>query len=242
MNLPQHVREAADVTAVTQLILKERQSRDLGLWDDMRECFHPDSRVRVSWFRGSGEDFVLGSIDMASRMVNRHRLSPIQVTLSGTRAIATLSAIVDIPVQLREAEMNLSIYSRFVYRTEQREERWRIFGFDAIYLRDELAPAVPGRSISIDPKELKSFRPSYRLLSYVLSRYGYTIASDLPGEDQPETVRALMREIHSWAGATGITEQAAASSGSKVGVSASGHEGRFRDVCVMSAYPPIANE
>ena len=83
MNLPQGVRDAADVVAVTQLILKERQSRDLGLWDDMRDCFHPISRVRVSWFRGSGEDFVLGSIDMASRMVNRHRLSPIQVTLSG---------------------------------------------------------------------------------------------------------------------------------------------------------------
>ena len=95
--------------------------------------------------------------------------------------------------------MNLSIYSRFVYRTERRTERWRIFGFDAIYLRDELAPALPGRSISVDPKELVSFRTSYRLLSYVLKRYGYTIASDLPGEDRPETVQALMCEIDAWA-------------------------------------------
>jgi hypothetical protein len=219
MNLPLELREAADVIAITQLILKERQSRDLGLWDDMRDCFHPDSRVRVSWFHGSGEDFVLGSIDMASRMVNRHRLSPIQVTLSDTRAIATLSAIVDIPVQLLEAEMNLSIYSRFVYRTEKREERWRIFGFDAIYLRDELTPAVPGRSISIDPKELESFRPSYRLLSYVLSGHGYTIAADLPGEDQPETVRALMSEIYSWAGVKGSLSKVTASSGPKVALS-----------------------
>jgi hypothetical protein len=46
-----------------------------------------------------------------------------------------------------------------------------------------IAPAVPGRSILIDPKESESFRLSYRLLSYVLSRHGYTIASDLPGED-----------------------------------------------------------
>jgi len=200
MNLPPDVREAADVTAITQLILRERQSRDLGLWDDMRDCFHPDSRVRVSWFRGSGEDFVRGSIDMASRMVNRHRLSPVHVTLAGRRAIAALSAIVDIPARLGEIEMNLSIYSRFVYRTEKRQDRWRICGFDAIYMRDELAPAVPGCSISIDPKELKSFRSSYRLLSYVLSRHGYTIAADLPGEDEPETVRALMAEIYSWAG------------------------------------------
>ena len=220
MNLPLDIREAADVAAITQLILKERQSRDLGLWDDMRVCFHPDSRVRVSWFRGSGEDFVLGSIDMAARVVNRHRLSPIQVTLSGRRAIATLSAIVDIPARLGETEMNLSIYSRFVYRTEKREERWRIFGFDAIYLRDELTPAIPGCSISIDPKELKSFRPSYRLLSYVLSRHGYTIAADLPGEDQPETVRALMDEIYSWAGMKGSLSEVTASSSRKVVLSA----------------------
>jgi hypothetical protein len=195
MNLPLELRDAGDVVAITQLILKERQSRDLGYWDDMRDCFHPDSRIRVSWFCGSGEDFVRGSIDMASRMVNRHRLSPIQVTLSGRRAIATLSAIVDIPVRLGETEMNLAIYSRFVYRMEKRKERWRIFGFDAIYLRDELTPAIPGCSISIDPKELESFRLSYRLLSYVLSRHGYTIAADLPGEDQPEAVRALMERI-----------------------------------------------
>jgi hypothetical protein len=199
MDLPQALRDAADVSAITQLVLKERESRDLGRWDDMRDCFHPDSQVRVSWFRGSGADFVRGSIDMAGRMVNRHRLSPVRVALSGKRAVATLSAIVDVPVEQDKAEMNLSIYSRFVYRTENRENLWRIFSFDAIYLRDELTPAVPGHSISIDPQELRAFRSSYRLLSYILSKHGYAINPDLPGEDQPETVRSLMREVHAWA-------------------------------------------
>ena len=137
---------------------------------------------------------------MASRMVNRHRLSPIHVVLSGKRAVATLSAIVEIPVRLQEVEMNLLIYSRFVYRAEQREDRWRVFGFDAIYLRDELTPAIPGHSISIDTRELQAFRPTYRLLSYVLSKQGYAIDPDLPGEDRPETVGALMREAFIWAG------------------------------------------
>ena len=44
MDLPQAVHDASDVLAVTQLVLKERQSRDLGRWDDMRDCFHPDSQ------------------------------------------------------------------------------------------------------------------------------------------------------------------------------------------------------
>src|SRR3972149_6781605 len=102
MTLPQPVRDAADVSAITQLILKERESRDLGRWDEMRDCFHPDSQVRVTWFRGNGADFVKGSIDMARRNVlAKHRLSPIRVVLSGDRAVASFPAIIDIPVRLK---------------------------------------------------------------------------------------------------------------------------------------------
>jgi hypothetical protein len=188
------------VSAITQLVLKERESRDLGRWDDMRACFHPDSQIRVSWFRGNGADFVNGSIDMARRNVlAKHRLSPIRVVLSGNRAVATMSAIIEIPSQLQGIEMNLLSYTRFIYRAERREDQWRIFSFDAIYMRDELTPAIPGQSISIDPRELQSFRPTYRLLSYVLSKQGYTIDSDLAGEDRPESARALIREVFTWA-------------------------------------------
>ena len=201
MDLPQAVRDAVDTSAVTQLILKERESRDLGRWDDMRDCFHPDSQIRISWFRGSGADFVKGSIDMARRdVLAKHRLSPIRVALSADRAVCTMAAIIDIPVELKGTAMNLLSYARFVYRAERREGTWRIFSFDAIYLRDELTPAIPGHSIVIAPDELQPYRPSYRLLSYVLSQQGYAIDSDLAGEDRPESVRVLMRGVFAWAG------------------------------------------
>ncbi len=57
---PNNLTESADITAITQLILRERESRDLARWETMRECFWPDSLIRVSWFRGSGPDFVTG--------------------------------------------------------------------------------------------------------------------------------------------------------------------------------------
>ncbi len=68
------------------------------------------------------------------------------------------------------------------YRVERREERWRLSGFEGVYVRDELVPCVPGQTISIAPGELAQFRASYRLLSYVLSRNGYQVNSDVPGE------------------------------------------------------------
>ncbi|MGD0956977.1 MAG: nuclear transport factor 2 family protein [Candidatus Acidiferrales bacterium] len=200
-DLPKAVIESADITAITQLILRERESRDTWRWETMRGCFWPDSLVRVSWFRGNGPDFVAGSIDMAERGVPaKHRLAPVLVTLAGDRAIASLVGIIDLPVKMQGVDLTLSTHARFLYRVERREQQWKIFGFDAIYLRDELTPAIPGQSVTIDANELKGFRASYRILSYYLKAQGFGIDSNLAGEDRPELVEALLRELFGWAG------------------------------------------
>lgn len=199
--IPQHVLDAADVTAITQVILRERESRDKGRWGPMRECFNDDALIRISWITGNADDFVNGSRDMAQRgVLAKHRLGPVLVRRHQNRAIATLGGVIDIPVKLGEVDAQLSSYARFYYRAERRENRWKLSGFEAVYLRDELMPSVPGQSIVIGPEELKPFRPSYRLLSYVLSRNGYQVNSDLPGDDRQETVDKLENELFTWAG------------------------------------------
>lgn len=197
--LPQNIIDSTDITAVSQLVLRERESRDLGNWDTMRDCFHPDSRVRISWFNGSGPDFVEGSIDMAQRgMLAKHRLAPVLVTLSGDRALASLTAIIDIPQTINGIDMVLSAHGRFIYRAERRDNVWRLYSFDCIYMRDELNPAVPGQSIHIDPAEVQGLRSSYRNLAWCLIKTGYEVDPDLPGEDRPETVKAILDEVHAW--------------------------------------------
>jgi hypothetical protein len=199
--IPQHVLDAADVTAITQVILRERESRDEGRWGPMRECFHDDALIRISWITGNADDFVNGSRDMAQRgVLAKHRLGPVLVRRHQHRAIATLGGVIDIPVKLDDVDAQLSSYARFYYRAERRENRWKLSGFEAVYLRDELFPCVPGQSIVIRPEALAPFRPSYRLLSYVLSRNGYEVNSNLPGDDRQETVDGLENELFSWAG------------------------------------------
>ena len=108
-SLPQAVLEAADVSAVSQLVLRERLSRDLGLWEQMRDCFHDDSVVRISWITASGPEFVRRSKEMAERNVKAsHRLGPILVTLAGDRAIAQVRAMIDIPFTLKATEVMVS--------------------------------------------------------------------------------------------------------------------------------------
>ena len=197
--LPQHVLDSADITAVSQLVLRERESRDLARWDTMRDCFHPDSIVKISWFNGSGPDFVDGSIDMARRgMLAKHRLGPVLVTLRGNRALASLSGIIDIPRVIDGVDMILSAYGRFIYRTEKRDDVWRILSFECIYMRDELSPSILGQTVTIDPAEVAGFRPSYRNLAWCLMKTGYAVDQDLPGEDRPETVDNMMRGLNTW--------------------------------------------
>lgn len=201
MDLPKAVLDSADISAITQLILRERESRDLGRWERMRGCFWPESLVRVSWYSGNGAGFVDGSIDMARRgILAKHRLGPPLVNLNGDRAVASFAAIIDLPTKLQGVEMTLSSHARFLYRAEKRDGAWRLMGFDAVYMRDEMTPTIPGQAITVKPEEVKKFRPTYRMLSYYLSSQGYEVNSNLAGEDRPDLVAALNDELYGWAG------------------------------------------
>ena len=202
--LPQSILDAADVSAITQLVLTERECRDLGHWDEMRRCFHPDSQVRLSWFTGSGPDFVAGSVDMARRgVLAKHRLGPVRVQRNGDRALASFVGAIDIPATIGDVELMLTSLARFLYRTERRDGRWGISGFDAIYLRDELHAVVPGQAVPVTPTHVAGFRPAYRMLSFVLASQGYAVNAELPGEDRPEQAAALYRELYEWVGLPG---------------------------------------
>ena len=198
--LPAAVLEAADVSEIAQLVLSERESRDLGRWDRMAGCFWPDSYVRITWFQGSGPDFVVGSIDMARRgVLAKHRLGPVLVRRNGDRAVASLSAIIDIPAVLDGVEATLSSHARFIYPAERRDGRWGLMGFEAVYTRDELTTAIAGQAAPVTPQEVARFRPSYRMLSYLLTRQGYEVNPNLPGDDRPDLADAVYNRIYGWA-------------------------------------------
>lgn len=195
------MRDTNDIVVITQLVVRERESRDMGFWNRMLDCFHPDSTVDISWFKGSGHDFVVASKDMAARgMSAKHRLGPVLVSLNGTRAVASLTGIIDIPLQLEGKDFTLSAYCLMLYRVEKRADVWRLASFECIYRRDEFTPVIFGQTAQLPEDLLATYRPSYRNLCYSLYLKGYTSNNDLPGEDRPETVRAILEDIHSWAG------------------------------------------
>lgn len=192
---------AADVTANTQLVLREREGRDRCWWDQARDCFHPDSHVNVGWFEGSGADFVAGSQKMAAGGgATAHQVAPPIVHLGGDRAVVVLGAVITSRAVIDGCELDLEAAVRIVYRTERRDGAWRIAYMDCVYERDRLTSAVPGLAFRVSPEELDGLRPGYRMLAWSFERRGIAVRSDLLGDDEPERIQAFHREVFAWAG------------------------------------------
>lgn len=190
-----------DMVENCQLVLREREGRDLCWWERARDCFHPDSTVNVGWFEGSGAEFVAGSARMAeSGGGAAHRLCPPIVHLGTDRAVVVLPAAIISRAVVDGQELDLEADIRIVYRTERRDGRWRIAAMDCIYCRDTLTPAVPGQPLRIPDDELASLRPSYRMLAWSFTRRGIPVRSDLLGEDQPARLAAFFDGAFAWAG------------------------------------------
>ncbi len=190
-----------DVTEITQVVLRERQGRDRGWWAQMAECFHPDSRVTLSWFDGPGSEFVARSQKMSEMGIRiLHRPSPPAVHVNGDKAVLELPVSVERRFLLKGVEADLTSLSRLLYRLELRETGWKILSLNAIYERDTLTPTVPGTMLDVDHEILAQFRPSYRFVAYDISLSGRSMTADLYGDDQPEQVQALYRSAFDWLG------------------------------------------
>lgn len=189
----------SDITDITQLILRERQGRDRGWWDQMRSAFRPDSVVRISWFTGSGQDFVARSQQMSGRGdLAVHRLGPPAVRLRGDRAHAEAAASVEMQIEFDGVRAHLVSFTRLNYRLVRAGGSWGIRSLDAIYERDTLTPALPGQSLAVGPSDVAGLRPSYGLLALHLRRQGYQIGTDLLGDDRPDDVGAFYAQVDTW--------------------------------------------
>ncbi|APR88381.1 Bile acid 7-alpha dehydratase BaiE [Minicystis rosea] len=192
-------RTLLDQLAVSDLIHRERMARDNGLWDEMASYYHPESTIEVSWFRGSGAEFIARSRkNVRPDGVSLHVLSPSVVRVSGDRAIAETPCTLRGFMRHDGVDSSVESFVRLLSRAERVEGRWLIAGLRCLYVRDRLMACTPTRPPMLDDAMLSRYRLSYRYLSYHLAKLGLSPANDLPGVDRPETVTALRASEHEW--------------------------------------------
>jgi len=188
-----------ELDKLQQLIVRERQGRDRGWWQRMRDAYAPDAAVAISWFRGTATEFIARSQQMAEsgdRAV--HRLAPPVIDIADDRAVAEVPAAIELRSDIGGVEVDLVSYTRLLYRAVRLDGSWRLCSLAAIYERDTMVPVLPGTVPAIDRAQLAALRPSYRWLAYHLHRKGYAVNPDLPGDDRPDAVDALYTSAFDW--------------------------------------------
>lgn len=190
---------SADTEAVSQLILRERQTRDRGWYDEMVDCFTADATITMSWFRGAASDFIATTkARTANGVWGRHRLSPPIVRVHRDRAWAEVPLGIEFAINIDGIPADLVSYCRSQYRAERTRTGWKIAAITSIYERDTITPSIPGATLHIDSDAFTGLRSSYRSLAWYFAEQGAPLPDDLLGDDKPAPVAAQYRHDLAW--------------------------------------------
>lgn len=198
---PRDLAALAVEKEVADVLLTERWARDMQQWDVMRDQFHRDSLVDISWIRTSGPEFVrLSKEGFEAGSRTGHVLSPVLVKVNGKRAVADTGSIIEVRFTLAGVVAFLTAFGRIVERIERRRGVWRISRLQVIYQFDFLTPENPAETIVLDAQRGERYRAAYRGLSYWVeaTRGAAAVRDDLPGIDRPETIRTLYSSNAAW--------------------------------------------
>jgi hypothetical protein len=123
-------------------------ARDLGEYDTMKECFHPDATVAVSWFAGPFLEFweatkkLRGNLKPTER--SKHWIGSYRCDVNGDRAMMETDVLLFARDEIDGKLFDYTAWMRFHDLAERRNGVWRIAKWIAIYDRDRFDPVVPG--------------------------------------------------------------------------------------------------
>ncbi|MGE4431145.1 MAG: nuclear transport factor 2 family protein [Sphingobium sp.] len=192
-------QERFDRIDVADIILRERLARDNRQWEEMAACYHPDSVVEVSWFKGSGAQFVeMSTKAVRPGSVNFHIMTPPVVTVRKDRAISETPCILRSFSMMNGVEISFEGFVRLFWRAQREGDQWLIAGLRCVYLKDEIHGRNPNKQPVFDEALLDSYRDSYRYTSANLANLGISVTDDLPGIDRPEMAADLRAGEEAW--------------------------------------------
>ncbi|WP_434641083.1 nuclear transport factor 2 family protein [Klebsiella sp. I138] len=148
--------------------------RDLSEWAALRNLFHPDGTIEITWFEGLASDFVEGSMRMGeSDLRTKHLIGTPVITFStnGSKAILETNAM----IIAENVKLNLGCecHNRFYDLAEKRDGEWKLFHRQSVY--DMGTFTFPLGPIDIDQSVAKKYPREYASLAYLLEQSGFPL-------------------------------------------------------------------
>jgi hypothetical protein len=191
--------DLADKLEIAERVRMERFHRDRRQWEALADDYVEDSRVRTTWFCGTGRAFAQASRDMMQRgRESIHLITPTDIRVNGDRALSESHAQIHNRSVIHGVEVDMVQYCRFYSRVARTPSGWKLASFDGIYHKDTIVPTNPSDTVPIDWSELAGLRPSYRIWAYAISLKGYEIGQDELGDDRPDLLEAFYAAAGRW--------------------------------------------
>jgi SnoaL-like domain len=189
--------DAADRTAIRELIENWALWRDARDWTRFRTVWHDDGRMMATWFQGSADEFIKVSEEGYARGVRiLHFLGGMTIDVAGSRAVAQTKMTISQRGPVEGVVCDVVCTGRF-YDFLEKRGHWGLMLRQPIYEKDRLDPVDPSAKLALDRKLLASFPEGYRHLAYLQAKIGYKVKTDMPGLDGPE-VEALYARGARW--------------------------------------------
>lgn len=148
--------------------------RDLKDWPQLRNLFHPDGTIEVTWFEGLASDFIDGSMRMgASDLRTKHVITSPMITFNtqGNKAILETNAI--IIAENIKLNIGCECHNRFYDRVEKRDGNWGIIKRQSVY--DMATFTFPFGYVAIDDTWAGKYPREYAALAYLLEISGFPV-------------------------------------------------------------------
>ncbi len=188
-----------DYASINNLIVTERMYRVSHRNEELAMCYAEDAQIHTSWQSGGVSTFVgQTTTEMVEELPNVNRCGGALIYQNGDKAFVEYPTTTTRGVYVNDVEAVLTSYMRLLYRVEKRNGEWKITSMTSINESDELAPAIPGQDLKINPEDVKGLRRSYRWLAYTRLLAGGSISQDLEGTDRPEEVKRIYDAEFDW--------------------------------------------
>ena len=188
-----------DRTEIFDLVRFERLCRDQRDFPGMISCYVPKAPVRTTWFEGTVEDFAEASRrKMTSGSQAKHWIMPARLEIKQDRALVESPAVIFDRLTFDGIEFDTFQYCRFVSRVSKTARGWKLGSFEGIYQRDQMQTVDPRDPLPVDWDLLKTLRSSYKFIGYTQVKRGYTVNTDLLGDDRPDLLQAFYAREQKW--------------------------------------------
>lgn len=148
--------------------------RDLGEWAQLRDLFHPDGTIEITWFEGLASDFVDGSMRMgASDLRTKHLITLPRITFNAEGTKATLETNAVIIAENVKLNIGFECHNRFFDLAEKRDGVWKLFHRQSVY--DMGTFTFPQGWVEIDPGVVARYPREYAPLAYLLEKSGFPL-------------------------------------------------------------------